>query len=256
VTFQRDETVDRTTIHPADAPYPLPVAGSTARGLAGLDGQPLPAVEAVHLGGVPGAGAGGVLVDLEYADRLSSGTANPLSPHVWLGPQAPPDVLDRLRAAGLVVREDRRLAAGQDSLGRQAPALALWFHLIAGGFAVLLAAGGTAVVATADRRRRAEDLAALRTQGLSRRTADRAGLLAHVLLVLAAAVVGLAAAALCWALTGWAVPVFADSWALWPRPSWPRPLPVLGWWLAAVAVLVAGAAVAAADLRRAVRKAR
>jgi hypothetical protein len=255
VTFRRDSSTSVTALRPVDTPYPLPFAGTADNRLAGLDGQVLPAVRVAHLAGLPSLGASGALIDLEYADRLAGSTDSAVSPQVWLGPAAPPDAVDRLRAAGLVVIGDRQLGAVRGALDGQASALALWFHLVAAGFAVLLAAGGTAVVATVDRRRRAADLAVLRAQGVSRRTTDRAGLLTHVLLVGAAVVVGLVAAALGWALSGRALPLFADTWTLWPRPSWPQPLPVLGPWLAAAAVLLAAGAAAAADLRRAVRRA-
>jgi hypothetical protein len=109
------------------------------------------------------------------------------------------------------------------------------------------------VVAAVDRRRRAEDLSALRLQGMARRTANRAGLLSHLLLALAATGLGIVAAAVAWWVLGGALPLFVDDWSLWPRPAWPRATGLLVPGLAAAVVLLGTAGLAAAGLRRAVR---
>jgi hypothetical protein len=237
------------TVRPVDTPYPLPVASTAPlTELPGLDGHPVPVTRAVPVGGLPALGTTGTLVDLEYLQRLSTATGAALDPQVWLAADAPPDIVDRLGRNGVPVTGEQRAAAVRAALDAQGTALALWFHLVAAGFAVLLAAGGLILVATVDRRRRAEDLAALRAQGLARRTAGRAALLSQVLPALAATVVGLAAAALVWWVLGGGLPLFTDQWTQWPRPSWPRPVALLGCWLAAAAVLL-GAATATARWR-------
>jgi hypothetical protein len=258
LAFRADsQSGSAASVRPVDTPYPLPVASTAALGtdpqFTGLDGKQVPVTEAARVGGLPALGTNGTLVDLEYVQRLSSTTDAAAAPQVWLGPDAPPDVVDRLSREGLTVTGDQRATAVRADLDRQGSALALWFHVIAAGFAVALAAGGTIVVAAIDRRRRAEDLSALRAQGLGRRAADRAGLLSHLLLAVAATVVGVVAAVTVWWLVGGALPLFVDGWTLWPRPPWPRPAGLLAPWLAAVVVLLGAGVVAAADLRRAVR---
>ncbi len=247
------------SIQPADTPDPLPVASTrdlpAGTTLAGFDGVPTRVTEVARLHGVPGLGADGVLVDLEYADRVSSEAGAANNPEVWLGPAAPPDAAQRLHAQGLVIIGDTRVGAVRAALDGQGPALALWFHLLVAGFAVLLAAGGVRLVAGVDRGRRAADLRALRVQGLPARVTGRAGLTAYLLVVVTAVPVGLLAAAVAWWVAGGDLPVFVDGAGLWPAPHWPRPLAVLWPWLAAAAILVGVALVAGRDLRRAVRRA-
>jgi putative ABC transport system permease protein len=108
------------------------------------------------------------------------------------------------------------------------------------------------LVATVDRRRRAEDLRALRWQGLSRRVVRRATLWGQLTVVLAGTVLGLVAAAVAWYAAGDQLPVDADLTTA--TIGWPAPSAVLGPWLAAGGVLVAVALLAAIDLRRAVSR--
>lgn len=246
------------SVRPVDTPYPLPVVGTAALAagaqLPGLDGKPVPVVRAVDVRGLPALGSAGMLMDLEYAQRLSS-TADAVEPQVWLAAGAPPDILDRLARNGIPVVGERRGEALRAALDAQGPAQALWFHLVAAGFAVVLAAGGMVVMAAADRRRSAGDLAALRVQGLTRWAADRAALLSQLLLALAATVLGVAAGIAVWWVLGSGLPLFADQWTLWPRPSWPRPVALLGGGLVAAVILLGAGAIVAGGLRRAVRRA-
>jgi hypothetical protein len=231
----------------------LPVAGTATlpagTQLAGLDGVPTAVRQVARVAGLPGLGAHGVLVDLEYADRMSTDAGGADHPRVWLGPAAPADVLDRLRAQGLTVIGDTRASQVRAGLDAQGPAVALWFHLLTGALAVLLVAGGVLLVSTVDRERSAADLRALRIQGLSRPVAGRAGLFGYLVVVLAAAVVGLLAAAVSWVVAGPALPIFVDRVVVWPVPRWPHPVPVLAAWLAAVVLLGAVAVAAGAGLR-------
>jgi putative ABC transport system permease protein len=228
-------------LRPVDTPDPLPVLGTgpLPSHLTGLDGQPVPVSAAGTVAGLPRLGGHGALLDLEYADRLADDTGIALDPQVWLGADAPADVVDRLTAQGLVVTRDEQLAAVQARLDGQGPALALRFWLVCAGLGVLLAAGAIGLVASVDRRRTGADVAALRTQGVRLPTVP-----GYVVVVALAGIVGLGAAALAWSLTGADVPVFVDGTA-WPVPAWPRPVAVLLPCLAAALVLIGVAIVAA-----------
>ena len=234
-------------IQPADTPSPLPVAASgvdLAGSLAGFDGRSTTVDAATVLPAVPRAGTGQVLADLEYLDRISTDTGQASEPQVWLGPRAPADVLERLTARGMVVTGD----VTADQLGRQldeqGPALALWFYALAGGLAVLLAAGALVLAAAVDRARRVEDLSALRAQGLGRGPLSRATLWTYPVLVLAAVVAGLLITLLLWWLTGWALPLAGLDPPPLPLPGRPRPVVLAGAGVLILAVL-AGVAFAA-----------
>jgi putative ABC transport system permease protein len=260
-------------VQPAEVPLPLPVATTssalataaatragtstggvlpgtapgtgttTSRGaITGLDGLDLPVRVAARLDALPRLGTDGTLVDLEYAERASTDAGTARRPEVWLGPAAPPDVLNRLAERGLIVTGDTGVADTRARLAAQGPALSLWFHVVAGALAVLLAAGGLALVIAVDRRDRRSDLAALRTQGLPRRTAARVALWTYPALVLAAAPPGLATALIAWRLTGWALPVFGEPMPALPLPHWPTGPAVPVAWLLTLALLVAVAA--------------
>ena len=241
-------------IHPVDAPYPLPAgyagAAPTAGLVTGLDGGAQPVTRAVGLPAVPQLGVHAVLVDLEYADRLAAGNSATVHPEVWLGRAAPPDILDRVAAQGLTVTADTRSAQVRHQLDEQGPALALWFYVLAGGLSVLLGAGALVLAAAVDRSRRAEDLTALRTQGLSRTMAGRATLWTYPVLVAIAAVVGAATALIAWAATGWALPLAGLDPPPLPLPAWPGVLAVGGTTVAVFLVLALVAAATGRDLHR------
>jgi hypothetical protein len=238
-------------LQPADAPYPLPVVTTApVTEIAGLDGRPIPVIPAGRVEALPRLGKTGTLVDLEYADRISTDAGPARDPQVWLGAAAPADVLRRLGDHGLVVTGDRTVATTHRRLDRQGAALALPFHPFAGALAVLLAAGSLVLVAAVDRRRRAADFGALRAQGLGRTAVGQAVRWAYPLLVAAAAVVGLAIGLAAWFAAGWAVPVLDTGQDALPLPLVPRPLPVLAAWLAATTVLTGVALLAGRDLHR------
>ncbi|WP_426511601.1 FtsX-like permease family protein [Dactylosporangium sp. McL0621] len=230
-------------VQPAEVPLPLPVATTApASAISGLDGLDVPVTVAAHLDAVPRLGTEGTIVDLEYAERLATDSGLARDPEVWLGPAAPPDAVARLAAQGLVVVDDTRIADTRARLAAQGPALSLWFHVLAGALAVLLAAGGLALVIAVDRRERRADLAALRAQGLPRRTAARVALWTYPALVLASAPPGLATALIAWRLTGWALPVFGEPMPSLPLPHWPTGPAVPLTWLLTLLLLTAVAA--------------
>jgi predicted lysophospholipase L1 biosynthesis ABC-type transport system permease subunit len=233
----------------------LPVASAgpvlVATTVAGFDGRLLPAARTVKLPVVPQIGTHASLIDLEYADRLSTDAAPAVAPQVWLNAKAPADILDRLAAQGLVVTGDVGAEQVRKQLDTQGPALALWFYLLAGCLAITLAAGALVLAATVDRARRVEDLSALRAQGLGRGALRQATLWTYPVLVVIAVLAGLAIALISWALTGWALPLAGIDPPDLPLPGWPRPVVVA---VVSVAVLAMLACVAYFAGRRTLRE--
>lgn len=246
-------------VQPADAPYPLPVVSTrqlpVGASVAGLDGHPVRVTQVGRVPVLPRLGTDGTLVDLEYADRASTDAGPAGRPEVWLGPAAPTDVLARLAGQGLVVTGDVTVDSAHRQLDQQGPALALRFYLLAAALAIVLAAAGLILVAAVDRRPRAADLAALRTQGVSRRTVVWTVLWGYPAMVVGAGLLGLLTAVAGWRLTGWALPVFSTDQPALALAVWPRPFALGVPWVAAVAVLVAVALAIGYDLCRAVRSA-
>ncbi|BCB82030.1 hypothetical protein GCM10022251_52830 [Phytohabitans flavus] len=239
-----------TWVLPPDVPTPLPVVPvgqlPDSVALTGLDAdRPVPRVvsEATTL---PRLGAHGLLTDLEYLERQTLGATRLTQPQVWLRPDAPAGVADRLAEQGLVVTGDDTVAEARALLDKRAPALAIWFHLLAAGFAVLLGLGGLALMAAVDRRRSTEDMRALRLQGLPARVVGRAALWSYLPVVAAALVTGAVAAVAAWWLAGGYLPVFVDDSLVLRLPRWPSPsaaalpalIAALGFTAAAVGVSV------------------
>ncbi|MEV6928350.1 FtsX-like permease family protein, partial [Dactylosporangium sp. NPDC051485] len=238
----RGALTDGAWFQPADAPYPLPVLATVpleGRRLAGLDGLPTEVRPAGRADALPRVGTAGALVDLEYADRVSVDGGGAIAPEVWLNAAAPPDAVTLLGTQGLIVTDDRDAASVRARLDRDGPALALWFHLVTGALAILLAAGGITLIAAVDRGARAADQAALRVQGLSRRAARRATLWTYPALVLAGGLLGLGVALAVWRLTGWTLPVFGSHAQLpaLPLPHWPGLVTLPLAWLGCVTLL-------------------
>lgn len=237
-----------------DVPTPLPVVSAgplpISASLPGLDAdRPIPQVSG-EVTTLPRLGGAGVVTDLEYLERQTVGVAQLVEPQVWLRPDAPADITDRLAEQGLVVTGDDTVAEARALLDKRAPALAIWYHLLAAAFAVLLGLGGLALMAAVDRRRTTEDMRALRLQGLPGRVVARAALWSYLPVVGAALVTGAVAAVVAWWLAGGYLPVFVDDALVLELPRWPSPaavaLPAL---LAAVGFAAAAVGVSAA-LRR------
>ena len=131
--------------------------------------------------------------------------------------------------------------------------MSLCFHVLAGGLSVLLGAGAVVVAAAVDRARRAEDLSALRGQGLTRAMVNRATLWTYVALVTIAALTGLLTALAGWAATGWALPLAGLDPPELPLPAWPRPIVLAASTAAVLLLLAAVAAATGRDLRRRIR---
>lgn len=232
VTGRREEELAWAV--PLDSPVRLPVvvAGElpTTGDLPLLDAERRE-VEPVAIAPVlPRLGAHGMLLDLESAERQSTGSTFLPAAEVWLTADAPADLVDRLAAQGLQVIGDATAAEEQARLGRQGPALAVWFHLLAGGFAILLALSGLVLMVAVDRRRRVEDGRALRRQGLSARVVGAAARWSYLPVVTSASLAGLIAAGVAWWLAGDYLPIFVDGDFPLAPPRWPDLFPVLGPW--------------------------
>jgi ABC-type antimicrobial peptide transport system permease subunit len=165
----------------------------------GLDGNTItvrPVVAAVSL---PRIGSGGVIVDLGTLEGAQAGPTFPgITEQVWLGPQAPPDAVRRLRRAGLQIDRVQRSSTLISQARHTGPALAYDFMLLATIVALLVAAVGTFSVHAAGGRQRATEMVALEVTGvrrpiLARSLAIEAGILALTALFGVAAGVGSAA---------------------------------------------------------------
>ncbi|MEU4557172.1 FtsX-like permease family protein [Actinoplanes sp. NPDC023936] len=233
-------------------PLPLAQAGAGAPGgvITSLGGDPLPVASVATLPAVPRIGRNAVLMDLELADRLAVDGNGAQAPQVWLGPDAPADIVDQIQAQGLTVVDDTGAAQVQERLDRQGPALALTFHVLAAVLVTMLGAGALVLTVAVDRDRRAGDLSALRAQGLPARVVRRATLWTYPVLVGFAVVVGLLVGVVTWWLTGWALPLAGLTPPDLPMPSGPA-LPVL---LAAAGVVFLVYVVVALAGGRALRK--
>ncbi|HEY2669215.1 MAG TPA: ABC transporter permease [Rugosimonospora sp.] len=249
-------------IYPVDAPLPLPgvvvgavpaawQVGDPTLSPFGVDAVPVRVVDTVPA--LPALGAGGVLIDLDSADRTVTSAAVGDSQQVWLARGAPRSIVGTLRAKGLTILRTDSMAADLSGLGTQGLTAALRFALLTAIVGVLLGAAAVTVAGAVEREPRAVELSALRTQGLTGTAARAIGYGGYASLVGAAVLAGVVGAVLARFLAGSGLPIFADRWAVVPVPSGLRPLPLV---LSAVgaAVLLGAAGLAAGyQLNRAVR---
>lgn len=241
---------DAPEVDPVDGPDPLPAvlaADEPAEPYAaepdalhgtGLDGSDILLRRVATSVVLPRTGRTGVLVDLTYADRLAAAGERPTEDQVWLAADASPTVLDRLRAGGVRVLSVQSAASRRTELDRSGPALALLLFLVAAAAALLLAVGAVVTSVYIGGRRRAYELAAMRTFGVGRSVLVRAGASEQLVLLGAGVLLGAAAGVVAATLALPAVPVYADRGVGPPldfTPAWPTLAIVLG---CAVAVLV------------------
>ncbi|SCE71863.1 FtsX-like permease family protein [Micromonospora coriariae] len=213
-----------TAISVVDSPFPLPGWLTRSKEIPvgwthpydGIDGTPTEASVGGLADRLPRLGASGMIVDLEYADRLAVAGQTGVK-EVWLAPTAPADILDRLRAQGLVIQYDRTIAAARQGFDRQGAALALRFNLFAALAGVLIGAAGLIAAAAAEQRNRVTMLVALRRQGLPAR-AVRGGYGWPVAVATVSA--GLATLVI-WLLTRSGQRLFSDGRSPVPLPDWP-----------------------------------
>lgn len=240
LTMPRPQSADGYVLA-VDGPYPLPVvtAGEhAAELLTNLDEELVRFDPQASLDGLPGVGSTGMLMDLEYAERLTAEPGAAASPQVWLAEDTPDNIVERLRDQGLVIAEDRSVDDLQASAEVTSAAIALRFSWLTVAMAVLVGLGALLMVLAVDRRTWSRGLAALRTQGLSRRTATGAAVWSYCGIVAAGVAAGLVAGAAAWVAAGARLTLGVDNSLL---PDWPRWAPVLIPWMLVIVVLLTAA---------------
>jgi hypothetical protein len=168
---------------------------------------------------LPRVGAAGALVDLEYAQRSNDAPGETAALEVWLTGDAPESLVGALRERGILVLSQDTVDGRAAELARQGPGLALRFQVFAAGVLLLLAVGTIVVASTVERTGRAEELRALRVQGLPAQAVTLAGYAGTVSLAGLAGLTGVVAALLAEGIVTAALPVFADGWSLLPAPD-------------------------------------
>jgi ABC-type lipoprotein release transport system permease subunit len=163
---------------------------------------------------------------------------------VWLAPNTPTGIIDRLRATGLVVIGDRSTADLRMHYSQDAPALVLWFLLGAALCGIGFAAAGLVVTTAFERDGEGRNVGVLQSQGLPASVVRSAALRGRGALVLIGSITGVAAAAISWLLARDSVPIFGDGSVAVSIPSMPDPMSVLGPVAIAVLALLATCAVA------------
>jgi putative ABC transport system permease protein len=215
------------------------------------DGTSVPATGVAHVPMLPRLGKLGALVDLAELARGGDVSLYGGQAEVWLGPEAPADARARLEAAGLTVTGERSLDTDLTAAQARPTAIGLRFLLAMALLGLVLGAGGLAVVAGIERRQRAEELGALRRQGLSRGVAAGIGLLGYLAVAGVGAVCGGLLGVGVWLVTSAYLPIIEQGGPPVAVPRLPG-LSAVGAWVAASAVLIAVAALLAAALTRAV----
>ncbi len=202
---------------------------------------------------LPEVGGQGILVDLESATRAVGESSIGDRQQVWLAPNAPADLPDKLRAAGLSILDSDSVAGNLTRSAAQGTTAALRFQLLTALACLLLGAAGLTVVGAAERGPRSAELSALRRQGLSARAAQAVGYGGYGALAGLAVLAGMAGTVLTRLLAGPGLPVFADAWTVLPLSTGLHPLPVLLAAAAALVLLGAVALTAGVQVARAVR---
>jgi putative ABC transport system permease protein len=236
VGYAAPPTISRIGVQAA-APGRLPAVVTTAyapppgtRALV-LDmpsGAPLD-VDAVRTVSVlPRAGDRGVLIDLDQLVAARPyGYADLLPNEVWLAASAPADLPDRLAAAGVTVTGVSSTQQRERVLRHEGPALSVTLMLAGAGAAAVLAAAGAVVNLHVMGRRRAFELAAMRSLGVRRVSMAAAVGAEQAVLIGFAIVLGVALGVLGARLALPAIPEYADL------PSYPDLLIRLDPWLVA-----------------------
>jgi predicted lysophospholipase L1 biosynthesis ABC-type transport system permease subunit len=130
------------------------------------------------------------MVDLTALRRSAEGLADDAHWSVWLGADAPPDAVQRLTRAGILVDSVTTAAERQAVLDREGPALALRLLLVCALIGALLSASAVAISVAVTGRRRSYELAALRAVAVRRTSLVRACVLEQLLLLGIGLVVG------------------------------------------------------------------
>jgi hypothetical protein len=239
---QRLAATDAPEYLPALATDSTPPGGS-AQGwvVSAPSGEKVVAQAAGTVDALPGTGRSGLLVDIDVFDRMVPITAGGTT-EVWLSEAAPPDIRDRLAAAGVRVVQEVRSTDAVSLADRHGVALAGRASYFAAGFALLLALLGLALVTGVERRERDAQAAVLRAQGVGRPVLAGAGRRRQLWPVAAALVAGPLVAVGAWVAARSSVPVFGDAgWPV-PPPALVDPIALVAPWVVAAAALLVGAA--------------
>jgi hypothetical protein len=242
-----------------DSPVPLPMVVIGADTKVGPVDDPAllvfgdtaaPVTPVAQARSLPRLGTSGVLVDLAEADRVLPVGSTVGTMEVWLSAAAPPDIVERLGAAGVrVISVDSR-ADRLAQLSAEGTAVAQRFQLLVGLAGVALALFSFAAWAAAERTLRGRELLALRRQGLTvkaTRTAAAGGYLALVAVgVLVGCAVGLTLR------TVDSGTVFQDGFVALPDPPVDPTVALVSIGAAAVALVVAALLAGRAVRRRSV----
>ena len=258
--FNAPTSGDATLVY-RDRPSPLPamVTAAVTRGktgpytATGLDGDGLPVDVVATVRVIPGAPAGGVVVDRNYAELAAGGNTLGVGQQVWVAAGAARSVAAKLKAQGVAIDSTETVSGVAAALDRQGPGLAQVLFLAEAGAAAILAAGGAIVGLYIFARRRRYELAALAAAGLTRRTLLGAVLAEQMIVLAFGAVIGIGAGLAAAAVVLRDVPEFLTPPAGLPLSTFP-PAATLAVVLAgAVAVTLAAAATASVTLVRGVR---
>ncbi len=200
---------------------------------------------------VPRLGNAGVLLPRAWVEAESpSGYSHLLENQIWIGRDAPPHVVDRLRAAGVHVLSVETAAGRASALASNGPGFATPFTIAGGVTAVLLATAAVVLGIALLARRRVFELSAMRALGIRKRSLRGSVLVEQGFLAVFATICGLVLALAGVQLALPALPAYVDD------PPYPaflvhQPLGTLALVGAAiVALLLAAVAVTAAVLDR------
>lgn len=161
---------------------------------------------------VPRLGDAGVVLARDWVEAASpSGYSHLLENEIWVGRDAPPGVVDRLRAAGVRVRSVETAARRASALASTGPAFATPFTIAGGATAVLLATAAVVLGITLLARRRVFELSAMRALGIRTRSLRGSILVEQGTLIVAATICGLVLAVAGVQLALPALPAYVDD---------------------------------------------
>jgi putative ABC transport system permease protein len=247
------------TLTVVDRPDPLPAivstpgASSKTLQTTAFDGSPLTLAPVAKAQAVPGAPAGGFVVDRAYAETAAGADLLSVDQQVWTTAAAGAVVESALKAHGVEILAVSHAGTQAKLFDRQGPGLASVLYLADAGAAVVLAVGGAVLGLVVAGRRRRYEYAALVAAGASRRTLYRGLLLEQGVVLVFGAIVGIAAGVVAAFVAVRSVPEFVTPPASPTLVYTPTLLPLAPVMAAAVVVLLVVAAFASRLLLAGVR---
>lgn len=160
-----------------------------------LNGQQVPMDIVARVHALPGVGSVGAMGDLETSLVEFEAPPNAfMLTQLWTAPGTPPEMLDRIRDAGVVLTPQGDLDERLSVLRSDAFSLGLRLFLLVGVATLLLAIFGVLASAVLQSRWRSYEVASLRVVGVSRRQLVRASVLEYVVMLGLAVVLGVGSA--------------------------------------------------------------